>query len=155
MSFSAARPSARSMSVLLCCAWLCGCKLIDQRTFDRNADRPPVPHVHAPIARAVATTPPLFVVHSGQPDDEWQPNLRGAVSEALARKPNALFTVQSVVPVAASPAAEAAALQGATAGIGRSVADALGVDGAPPAQIQMSAATDPAIKSPEVRIFVR
>lgn len=155
MSSCNARSSARSVSVLLCCALLSGCTLIDQRTFDRSADRAPVPRVHAPVAQGPAPVPPLFIVHAGLADADWQPDLRDAAREALARKPNALFTVQSVVPVAASPAAEAAALQGATAGIGRSVADALGVDGAPPAQIQMSAATDPAIKSPEVRIFVR
>jgi hypothetical protein len=155
MYFHAARPFAPSVSVLLCCAWLSGCKLIDQRTFDRNADRVPVSHLHLPVAQGPAPIPPLFVVHGGGSDEDWQPDLRAAVAEALARKPNALFTVQSVVPPASSPAAQAAALQTATAGIGRSVADALDADGARPAQIEMSAASDPAVKTPEVRIFVR
>jgi hypothetical protein len=156
MRFPAADASARSVSILLCCTLLCGCKLVDQRTFDRTAGRPPMPRVPAaPVARGPAPIPPLFVVHAGLPDEAWQPDLRGAVNEALARKPNALFTVESVVPVARSPAAQAAALQAAATQAGRPVADALGADGARPGQIEMSAAVDPAVKTPEVRIFVR
>jgi hypothetical protein len=154
MLFRAVRPFARSVPLLLCCAMLAGCKLVDQRTFDRMAGRAPVPHAPAAVARGPAAVPPLFVVHSGQSDQQWQPGLRGAVGEALARKPNALFTVESVVPPAPSPAAQAAALQAATTLRGRPVAEATTRDGAQPAQVEMAAMSDPAVKAPEIRVYV-
>ena len=154
MPVSAAQSFVRSVSVLFCCALLCGCKLIDQRTFDRNAGRAPVPHVHAPVGHGPAPIPPLFVVHAGEPAGDWQPDLRAAVAEALARKPNALFTVESVVPPAPSPAAQAASLQASVTLRGRPVADAITRDGAEPSQVEMTATADPAVKAPEVRVYV-
>ena len=146
--------ASRFLPFLLCCVLLAGCKLVDQRTFDRDAGRAPVPHAPPPPPAGPAPIPPLFVVHSGQMPEDWQPGLREAVREALARKPNVLFTVQSVAPASPSPDAQAAALQAAVLQAGRPVADAVGADGARPAQIEMSAAADPAVRAAEVRIYV-
>jgi len=128
--------------------------LVDQRTFDRSAGRKPVPHLPPAAAAGPGPTPPLFVVHAGQADEEWQPALRQAVGDALARKPNVLFTVESVVPMASSPAAQAASLRAATAEAGRPVADAITADGAQPVQVEMTAASVASATAPEVRVYV-
>jgi hypothetical protein len=146
----------RPHAILICCLLLPGCKLVDQRTFDRSAGRAPVPHVPpSKVARGPGPVPPLFVVHSGLADEDWQPDLRQAVGAALARKRNALFTIEGVAPVAASPAAQAAALGDTTASNSRPVADAIIADGAQAAQVEMTAISDPAVHTPEVRVFVR
>ena len=133
---------------------LAGCKLVDQRSFDRSAGRAPVPPVQKQVAHAVVPIPPLLVVHAGQADEDWQPDLRQAVAEALARKPNVLFTVESVAPAAASPAAQAALMRTATTLDGVPVAQAIATDGAQPAQVEMTAMSDPAAHAPEVRVYV-
>jgi hypothetical protein len=143
----------RSHALILCCVLLAGCKLVDQRTFDRNAGRPPVPPP-PPAASGPEPIPPLYVVHAGLPPEDWKPDLRDAARDALARKPNVLFTVESVAPPSPSPAAQAASLQATTAELGRPVAEALAGDGAPRAQIEMTAAIDPRASAPEVRIYV-
>ena len=140
--------------LLPCCLLLVGCKLVDQRSFDRSAGRAPVPPVQRQVAHASASVPPLFVVHAGQSDEDWQPDLRQAVAEALARKPNVLFTVESVAPAAASPAAQAILMRTATTSEGLPVAEAIATDGAQPAQVEMTALADPAAQAPEVRVYV-
>ena len=138
---------------LLACS-LAGCKLVDQRSFDRSAGRAPVPPAQQQVARASAPVPPLIVVHAGQVDEDWQPDLRQAVAEALARKPNVLFTVESVAPAASSPAAQAALMRSATISGGLPVAQAIATDGAQPAQVEMTAMSDPAAQASEVRVYV-
>ncbi len=141
-------------AILFCCTLAAGCDLIDQRSFDRNAGRAPVPRAPPPVVSAVRPIPPLFVVRSDRPQQEWQPELRLAVAQALSRKRNVLFTVESVVPVASSPAAQAASLRTAVALQGRPVADAITADGAQPAQLELAALSDPAVHAPEVRVYV-
>lgn len=144
----------RSFAIPLACLLLSGCMLVDQRTFDRSAGRKPVPHAPAAVASGPGPVPPLFVVHAGQADEDWRPALRQAVGDALARKPNVLFTVESVVPVAPSPTAQAASLRAATADAGRPVADAITADGAQPVQVEMTAASETSVTAPEVRVYV-
>lgn len=149
------RPAAELLSALLGCVILGGCALVDQRSFDRRAGRAPVPHAPERVAHGPAPVPPLFVVQVGAPEEEWRPGLRQAVAEALARKPNVLFTVQSVVPLASSPSGQAAAIRTAGLEQGVPVADAIVADGARPSQVEMQAASDPGLQRPEVRIAVR
>ena len=134
---------------------LAGCKLVDQRTFDQAAGRAPVPPFHAQAVHGRAPIPPLFVVHGDVPDQTWRPDLGRAVAEALARKPDVLFTVESVAPAASSPAAQAAAMRAAISLDGKPVAEAIAADGAQPAQVEMTAISDPAARGPEVRVYVR
>lgn len=132
------------------------CRLVDQRTFDPAAGRAPVPRGKPPAARPVHVVPPLFVVRDPLAGDDWKPGLASAVRAALARKPNVLFTVQSVVPGAATPAAQASLLSSAGSREGRLVADAITADGARPAQVELAAAVDPALHgAPEVRVLVQ
>ncbi len=147
-------PAARALAILSCCVLPAGCNLIDQRSFDRNAGRAPVPRAPPPVVSTVRPIPPLFVVRSGRPEQDWQPDLRTAVAQALSRKPNVLFTVESVAPVASSPAAQAASLRAAVALQGRPVAGAIAADGATSAQVELTALSDPAVKAPEVRVYV-
>ena len=155
-------PASRSSILLPCCfllgcVLLAGCKLVDQRSFDHAAGRAPVPRaspVRTQAAHAAAPTPPLFVVPAGRPDEDWQPDLRQAVAEALARKPNVLFTVESVAPASSSPAAQAASMRATTTLDGLPVAQAIAADGAQPAQVEMTALADPAAHAPEVRVYV-
>ena len=146
---------AMRSSAILCCAMLAGCKLVDQRSFDHAAGRAPVPPFHAQATHAQAPIPPLFVVHADVPEQDWRPDLERAVAEALARKASVLFTVESVAPAASSPAAQAAAMRAAISLDGRPVAEAIAADGAQPAQVEMTAISDPAARGPEVRVYVR
>ena len=151
-------PAARAAAILSCCALCCaltaGCDLVDQRSFDRSAGRAPVPRAPPAVVSTFRPIPPLFVVRSGRPEPDWQPELRRAVAQALSRKPNVLFTVESVAPVASTPAAQAASLRAAVALQGRPVADAIGADGARPAQVELTASSDAATRAPEVRVYV-
>ncbi|WP_428392472.1 hypothetical protein [Lichenicoccus sp.] len=137
---------------LLPCVLLAGCKLVDQRTFDHDAGRKPVPHAPAAVASGPPPVPPLFVV---RPAADWRGPLREAVREALARKPNVLFTVDSVVPTDVSPARQTAAMQTTVMQLGRPVADAIAADGARPDQIELAASSDRTVHQPQVRIDVR
>ena len=147
-------PVVRVLALLSCCVLAAGCDLVDQRSFDRSAGRAPVPAAPPRVVSTVRPIPPLFVVRSGRAARDWQPALRRAVGQALSRKPNVLFTVQSVTPVASSPLAQAAALRAAVALQGRPVADAITGDGARPAQLELTARSDPAVGTPEVRVYV-
>ncbi|WP_428376253.1 hypothetical protein [Lichenicoccus sp.] len=134
-----------------------GCKLVDQRTFDRNAGRKPVAHAPAVAKAGPPPVPPLLVVPTRQAPDDWQPRLSAAVHEALARKPNVLFTVQSIARAepGADAQAQATALRAVIDSEGRAVAQAITADGASALQVEMSAFADPAAKDAEVRVFVR
>ena len=148
-----APPRFALLSCLLpCCVLLAGCKLVDQRTFDHDAGRTPVPPAPASVASGPPLVPPLFVVRSAS---DWRGPLREAVREALARKPNVLFTVDSVVPSDASSTHQAAAMQNTVMQLGRPVADAIAADGARPEQIELAASSDPKVHQPQVRIDVR
>ncbi len=145
-------PAARALALLFCCVLPAGCDLVDQRSFDRSAGRAPVPRAPPPVVSTVRPVPPLFVVRSGRPQQDWQPDLRRAVAQALSRKPNVLFTVESVAAAAASPAAQAASLRAAVAMLGHPVADAIVADGAGSAQVELTALSDPAARLPEARL---
>ncbi len=146
--------AARLLTIVFSCALAAGCDLVDQRSFDRTAGRAPVPRAPPPVVSTVRPIPPLFVVRADRPQQDWQPDLRLAVAQALSRKPNVLFTVESVVPLAASPAAQAASLRAGVALQGRPVADAIVADGAQSAQVELTALSDPATRAPEVRVYV-
>ena len=130
-----------------------GCKLVDQRTFDRTADRPPVPV--APPAPHVAGGPDALVSFPvSAPIDEWAGVLRTAVELARSRKPDVLFQVRTLVPPSGDPDAEASALA-ASLPAARAAADVIVDDGVPRAQVELSAGTAPGLHAPAIRIFVR
>ncbi|WP_342629087.1 hypothetical protein AAC691_04510 [Nguyenibacter vanlangensis] len=143
--------TAVSAAGILC---LASCNLVDQRTFDPRASRPPVPH-YPPSRPPPPPVPPLVQIGLGTPAERWQPALKDAVARALARKPNVLFVVTIIVPAGPTPGAEGAALTRAMAADGRAVAAAIVADGARPAQVEMSAMSDSTVTAGAVRVYVR
>lgn len=140
--------------VMLACAILGGCKLIDQRTFDSAAGRPPVPHVE-PARPGPAAAPPLALVRFQAAPDTWQPGLTDIVRLALSRKPLALFRAQTLVPATGTPDAQIRSLSEAGGTGGRAVAETIIAAGASSSQVEMSAMTDASVTTPEVRVYVR
>lgn len=134
--------------------WVAGCKLIDQRTFDPNAGKPPrlpPPPPHAPPA----VVPPLIVIPAGTPKEQWQAPVDNIVQQALARKRSVLFMVHCVVPQTNSLATEQTSLFKSVQGTGLAVMQNLRAIGVPEAQIELSTMTNPTIKKPVIQVFVR
>jgi hypothetical protein len=127
------------------------CHLIDQRSFDKNAGVKPVPPP-GPVVKSTAVAPLVTIAYT-TPDPDYASELTVAVKRALALKPNVLFSVQSFVPLAATPAAQATALQAAAAA-GREIAEAIIADGADQGQIEHTVRADPSLHVQEVRVFV-
>ncbi|MGI4746480.1 MAG: hypothetical protein ACRYGI_10990 [Janthinobacterium lividum] len=140
--------------VMLACMVLGGCKLVDQRTFDSAAGRPPVPHVK-PARPGPAAAPPLALVRFQAAPETWQPGLTDIVRLALSRKPLALFRVQTLVPATGTPDAQARSLAEAGGTGGRQVAETIIAAGASSGQVEMSAMTDASVTTPEVRVYVK
>ncbi len=146
---------ARALLVLAALAVASGgCKLVDQRTFDARADRKPVPHL-PPARPGRPPPPPLALVRFNAGPEDWQPALSAIVRQALARKPLALFRVETVVPARGTPQAQAVLLADAARRRGRMVADTVVAAGASTAQVEMTASSDAAVSQPEVRVTVR
>ena len=136
------------LAALLC---LGGCHLLDQRDFDARAGMAPVsPAVPVRVAKGPQ---PLLRVRYDTPDPDYAPALRDAVQRAIAVKPDVLFSVQTLVPLAATPDAQAAS-QLAAAATGREIAEAIVTDGADEGQIEQAVRGDPGVQAKEVRIFV-
>ena len=142
----------RLFPILLASAPMAGCKLVDQRTFVAHADAPPV--VTIPPGRPVAAVPPLLAIRFPAGSDQWAGPLRVAVGLATSRKPDVLFTVESVVPARGTPSEQAAHLARATADA-QTVAAAIVADGVDPLQVQLTAATGEGVPTEEIRVYVR
>ena len=130
-----------------------GCKLVDQRTFDRTADKPPV--VHAPPPPRVAVGPNALVTFpASAPQSDWAGVLHTAADLARSRKASVLFRVETVVPARGDPQAQAEAL-GQALGAAREAADVIVSDGIDRSQVELAAVTDAGVRQAEIRIFVR
>ncbi|PYD64498.1 hypothetical protein CFR72_01610 [Gluconacetobacter entanii] len=135
--------------------WLGGCTLIGQKTFNRHAGDPPQVVIPPPPPVEVRHVTPLLEIRAGTPQPQWQPDLKKAVAEALARKPNVLFTIVAAIPDALSPDAQATLLSRIVATDAQEVATEIVHDGADPAQMEMTGMTDPGVDAPTIRIYVR
>jgi hypothetical protein len=122
-----------------------GCTLIDQRTFDKNAGKPPV--VPVPAAAPVPPPPepgppPLMTIRL-----PTTANLRGdiaqAVAAARARKPDVVFEVVQITSGAGEAVGEEAA----------EVARLIIADGVPPGRVHLAARPVPNVEG-EVRVYV-
>ena len=131
---------------------LASCHLVDQRDFNANAGRRPMPPPGKPM-KAIAGPAPLVTIAYTTPEPDYAAELEVAVKRALAVKSNVLFTVQTMVPLAATPAEQATALQTAAAA-GREIGDAIIADGADQGQIELTVRGDPSVHVQEVRVFV-
>ena len=131
-------------------AVLCGCTLVDQRTFNPDAGKPPViPQRPGPPAIL-----PLVTIDFGQPDPDYAEPLRQAVDSALARKPDAKFEVATVVPATGTPADQVSAAQTLTPDA-RQIARAIAADGVADERIQLTARALPSVGTRQVQVFVQ
>ncbi|MQR99608.1 hypothetical protein GFJ39_10450 [Gluconobacter sp. AC10] len=140
--------------LLLAAPLLSGCKLLDQRTFNPNAGKPPHPYI-PPAPPAPPPHAPFLSVSEGTPESEYGPVVERAAKAALSRKPNVLFIVRAFAPPQPTPDAQAQALTDVTNHLAVIVASHLKQAGAQPIQIEMHAITDPSATKPSVRVDVR
>ena len=78
---------------------LAGCKLVDQRTFERTPTAPSA----AELARAAQERQqPILTISFAIADADWRPALALAVLGAEAHNPNTVYDVVTPVPVMAS-----------------------------------------------------
>ena len=142
-------PRAATRSCLLVLA-LAGCHLVDQRDFDARAGRPPaLPRV----VPAAAPVPAFVTIRYTTPDPPYRDALSAAVKRALARKPDVLFTVVTVIPARSAPEAEAEEAASASAS-GRDVAQAIVDAGAAAGQVEQAVRVQPGLGVREVRVDV-
>ncbi|MBR2125000.1 MAG: hypothetical protein IJ934_07595 [Acetobacter sp.] len=131
-----------------------GCKIIDQRTFDPNAGRPPrIPESEpAPAPPAV---PPLMVIQAGTPQEQWKEPVKNIVHEALARKRSVLFMVHCLVPQSNALNTEQSAMLNLVQGEGLAIMQSIIAAGVPEAQVEMSTMTKSTLKKPVIEVYVR
>ncbi|MPV99670.1 hypothetical protein [Bombella apis] len=144
----------RSTALLLLTASLCGCKPIDQRTFDAQAGRPP--RTATPALPAPAPEKPAFLqIAGGTPERDYGPAVEKATKLALGRKSNILFIIQGMAPMQQTPEAERQSLQQLTETLVNPVASHVLAAGARPIQLEMKVGSSPTVQNNMVRIYVR
>jgi len=151
--FPSRRRPALMLGALAVLAVVPGCKLIDQRTFDPSASRPPKPYI--PPRPPAHVTPPLLEIMAGTAPETWRDPVMRAARVALARKPSVLFTVEAIVPAEGDAVAQRKAMGALTTGDAQSVAAAIMAAGVPASQVQMTAMPDSGVRSARVRVYIR
>lgn len=131
-------------AVLLMLAGLSGCTLVDQRTFNPDAGRPPIhpkpPAAPAPLAPPEPGPPPLLSIRLPASAD-LRATIARSVAAARARKRDVVFDVVEITP-GTSAGREAA-----------EIADLIVGQGVPAARVKLSARPIPDVAR-EVRVFV-
>jgi hypothetical protein len=145
-----ARSASRRAALLLLPTLLAGCKLIDQTTFAPTPKPVPPPPPPPPGPPPV---PPLIDIRFDQPGVNYDAAVRQAVRAALARKRDVVFDVIAIAPTAPTLQAQ---LQGLNTAEDRlhSVAGVIARQGVAPAQIRLSARTEPGVTAISVRVFI-
>jgi hypothetical protein len=128
------------------------CHLVDQRDFNAQAGVPPKHKVVQ--AKPVPTVPALVTIRYTEPNPPYQEALTNAVHAALARKPDVLFTVATIVPQAPN-LAKSADLGAQDAASGREVAQTIVNAGAAPSQVEQIVSIDPSAAYREVVVRVQ
>lgn len=135
---------------------LADCAPIDQRFFNPDAGQPPKPYIPVKTVQNNVNRPAAFLqIIEGTPEEDYGPAIDSAVKIALQRKRNILFIVQGLAPMQDTSDAQAKALVDLTENLATPVAARILKAGAAPVQIEMQAATDPAIHQAMVRVNVR
>jgi hypothetical protein len=129
---------------------LAGCKLIDQRTFQRT---PPQPDA-ATVARAWIPGPPLATIRLADPKLDWRTGLDAAVRAIETRKPAARFQVMTPIPTSATRAIQEQYVKVGQADA-QMIAHALVADGVPPERVTLGFVGDPGTPTREVRLYVQ
>jgi hypothetical protein len=116
------------------------------------APREAVAARHAPeaaVAAADETGTPIVTIKFDHAHATYDQELYSALSQALATKPSASFDVVGVA------AAETKLAQNSAVHDARAVMRAMRQMGVPPSRMAVSASTDPAISSSEVRVYAK
>jgi hypothetical protein len=79
-----------------------GCKVIDQRTFERTSQGPQPAVLNRPALPPL----PLLTMRMTDSTVDWRPAIDDAVRAAIARKPDAHFDVLTPVPTNATKAVQ-------------------------------------------------
>jgi len=138
-----------SAAALLLLLLLAGCKLIDQRTFNPHAGEPATAPAPAPAAAVL----PLMTIDFSTPNPIYDTQLREVVQQALARKPDVVFDVTTVVPATGTPAQQVASAAGISADA-RQVARTISGEGVDDDNVHLSARSEPDVKGRQIRVYV-
>ncbi|MFT9027361.1 hypothetical protein [Acetobacter indonesiensis] len=152
--FAERRPALQVMllaGVVLC---LSGCKLVDQKTFNPQAGKPPKPYIPPPPP-GPPPVPPLVELVSGTPPAEWSAPVEQMVRKALVRKPNILFVVKCLVPPSGNSDLDQLTLVQLVQGDGQAVTQAIIKAGAAPDQVEITAMPDSTVTKPVIRVYVQ
>ena len=106
------------------------------------------------VAAGPGTRLPLVVIRFDQPNVEYQGALYAAVSQAIERRPSALFDVVAVTPNRGGPS-EVASSSGAAKKSAEKVMRALLAMGLPATRLNLSASTSEQALANEVRVYIR
>lgn len=129
-----------------------GCNPIDQRTFNPNANRPPVVRIKADNGPA---TKPFIEIVQGTSPDVYKAPLQQSVKAALAHKSNILFIIDGLAPPQKTPEEQQAVLKALLNELVVPVATQITEAGALPIQLDIRVETDSSVKQSVVRINVR
>ncbi len=126
-----------------------GCKLIDQRTFERTPQAP------SPAALNTPALPPLPLarLQPANPDSDWRARVDGIVQQVLARNPDAQFDLLTPIPTSASRKIQDGYQRAGTEDA-QAVATAMQEDRVDAAHITIGFQGDPGTPTREVRVFV-
>ncbi len=147
------RPSTRLLAACLLAVPLVlagGCTLVDQRTFNPDAGKPPV----IPLPPGPPAPKPVVTIDFATPNPDYTQSVREAVEAALSRKPDAAFEVATVVPATGTPADQVSAAQTLTPDA-RQVAREVAAEGVPDERIALTARAVPGLGSRQVQVFAK
>ena len=120
----------------------------------RLAHVPPGGAAASVVAAGPGTRLPLVVIRFDQPNVEYQSALYAAVSQAIERRPSALFDVVAVTPNRGGPS-EVASSSGAAKKSAEKVMRALLAMGLPATRLNLSSSTSEQALANEVRVYIR
>jgi hypothetical protein len=152
-----ARPAPHRQAWLFGLLWLplllmlCGCTLIDRRTF-AGGNR--VAPQSAQMAQAGLPQLPLVTIRFGQGESDYGPMLSDAVQAAQGRKPDVVFDIVTPVPTAAGLDVQDRFMRQGQEDA-EEVATAIAYAGIPQDRIRLSFRGDPGNPAREVRVYVR
>lgn len=143
------RPNRRLPAILLAVPLaLAGCKMIDQRTFERAPEMPS----QAALARPVLPAEPVARLQPADPGADWRATLAAAERQAIAANPDAAFDLLTPIPTDAKRTEQDRFARNGTAD-SQVVAKALLADGVAPARITLGFIGDAGHPVREVRLY--
>lgn len=131
-------------ALMLACAAVSGCTLIDQRTFATSPEAEPVAAAPGKSVQADGRTP-LVVINYAVPAPNYRDLLRAAVRAAEARAGNVQYDVIAATPEVrdSSPPQALEVMRGIIA------------EGVPAVRVHLGSRAEAALPAMQVRVYVR